>query len=159
MRVKWLKLNNFRNYDELVVEFFDGINLIVGKNGQGKTNMVEAVMLGALTKSPRTSHDEDMKKEGTDATVAEICVERSFGDLYKGMDVNATLELLEAIKNGESWEQVKGRFEAQNHSGMSAGLVGSMVEKFSEIDGAFDYLVKNGAEPTEIGEEHTHTDH
>ena len=66
MRVKWLKLKNFRNYDELAVEFFDGINLIAGKNGQGKTNMVEAVMLGALTKSPRTSHDEDMKKEGTD---------------------------------------------------------------------------------------------
>ena len=89
MRVKWLKLNNFRNYDELVVEFFDGINLIAGKNGQGKTNMVEAVMLGALTKSPRTSHDEDMKKEGTDATVAEICVERSFGDVTVKITINS----------------------------------------------------------------------
>ncbi|MBE5755378.1 MAG: DNA replication/repair protein RecF [Clostridiales bacterium] len=88
MRVKWLKLKNFRNYDELAVEFFDGINLISGKNGQGKTNMVEAVMLSALTKSPRTSHDEDMKLEGTDGTVAELCVERNFGDVTIKTTIN-----------------------------------------------------------------------
>ena len=81
MRVKWLKLKNFRNYDELDVEFFDGINLISGKNGQGKTNIVEAVMLGALTKSPRTSHDEDMKKEGSSHTEAEVLIERDFGEV------------------------------------------------------------------------------
>lgn len=81
MRVKWCKLKNFRNYDELVVDFFDGTNLISGQNGQGKTNLVEAVMLNALTKSPRTSRDEDMKKEGTSHTEAEVCVSRSFGDL------------------------------------------------------------------------------
>ena len=81
MRVKWLKLNNFRNYDNQIVEFFDGINLISGKNGQGKTNLVEAVMLSALTKSPRTSHDEDMRKENTDNTSVEVCVEHNFGDV------------------------------------------------------------------------------
>jgi len=81
MRVKWLKLNNFRNYDNQFVEFFDGINLISGKNGQGKTNLVEAVMLSALTKSPRTSRDDDMKKENTDSTSVELCVEHNFGDV------------------------------------------------------------------------------
>lgn len=81
MRVKWVKLKNFRNYEECFVEFFAGTNLISGGNGQGKTNLVEAVMLNALTKSPRTSRDEDMKREGTSHTEAEVCVERSFGDL------------------------------------------------------------------------------
>lgn len=81
MRVKWLKISNFRNYDNQLVEFFDGINLISGKNGQGKTNLVEAVMLSALTKSPRTSRDDDMKKENTDKTTVEICVEHNFGDV------------------------------------------------------------------------------
>ena len=81
MKVKWCKLKNFRNYDECFVDFFDGTNLISGGNGQGKTNLVEAVMLMALTKSPRTSHDEDLKKENTMYAEAEICVERSFGDL------------------------------------------------------------------------------
>ena len=81
MRVKWLKLNNFRNYEEAFVEFFDGKNLIFGKNGQGKTNLVEAVMLAALTKSPRTSRDDDMKKENTERAEVELCVERNFGDI------------------------------------------------------------------------------
>ena len=81
MRVKWCKLKNFRNYEECFVEFFSGTNLISGLNGQGKTNLVEGVMLNALTKSPRTSRDEDMKKESTSHTEAEVCVERVFGDV------------------------------------------------------------------------------
>lgn len=81
MRVKSVKLKNFRNYDEASLEFFAGINLISGQNGQGKTNLVEAVMLNALSKSPRTSHDEDMKKEGTSHTEAEVLIERDFGDV------------------------------------------------------------------------------
>ena len=81
MQVKWCKLKNFRNYDEAIIDFYPGKNLISGGNGQGKTNIVEAVMLNALTKSPRTSHDEDMKKEGTSHTEAEICVVRNFGEI------------------------------------------------------------------------------
>lgn len=81
MFVKWLKVTNFRNYENCYVEFGQDINLISGKNGQGKTNLVEAVMLNALAKSPRTSRDDDMKKEGTPFTEAELCVERSFGDV------------------------------------------------------------------------------
>lgn len=81
MRVKWLKINNFRNYDNQFVEFFDGINLISGKNGQGKTNLVEALMLTALTKSPRTSRDDDMRKENTDRTSVEVCVQHNYGDV------------------------------------------------------------------------------
>ncbi len=81
MRVKWLKLKNFRNYEECFVEFFDGLNLISGKNGQGKTNLVEAVMLNALTKSPRTSSDFDLKKEDTDFSEAEVCLQRNYGEV------------------------------------------------------------------------------
>jgi len=81
MRVKWIRLKNFRNYDECFVELSDGINLISGKNGHGKTNMVEAVMLNALTKSPRTPRDDDMKKENTTHAEAEICIERTFGEV------------------------------------------------------------------------------
>ena len=82
MRVLSCKLTNFRNYDHADVEFFSGENLISGGNGQGKTNLVEAVMLCALSKSPRTSHDEDLKKEGCSHAEVELCVERDFGKLY-----------------------------------------------------------------------------
>jgi len=81
MQIKSLKLKNFRNYESADVEFFSGINLISGKNGQGKTNLVEAAMLCALSKSPRTSRDEDMKKENTFYTETEICLKRDFGEM------------------------------------------------------------------------------
>jgi len=81
MQIKSLKLKNFRNYDDAVIEFSPCINLISGKNGQGKTNLVEAAMLCALSKSPRTSHDEDMKKENTSHTEAEVLITRNFGDV------------------------------------------------------------------------------
>ena len=81
MQVKWIKLKNFRNYNEVVVEFFPRINLISGQNGQGKTNLVEAVMLNALSKSPRTAHDEDLKMQGETHTEAEVCVSRNYGDV------------------------------------------------------------------------------
>lgn len=81
MRVKWIKLKNFRNYGDAFVEFFPSINLISGQNGQGKTNLVEGVMLNALSKSPRTSHDEDLKMQGESHTEAEVCIERNFGEV------------------------------------------------------------------------------
>ena len=81
MQIKWCKLKNFRNYDDDIIEFLPGVNLISGQNGQGKTNLVEAVMLNALSKSPRTSHDEDMKREGESHTEAEVCIDRNFGEV------------------------------------------------------------------------------
>lgn len=81
MQVKWCKLSNFRNYDSLKADFFPGINLIAGGNGQGKTNLVEAVMLLALSKSPRTSHDEDLIKEGEPLARVELGITRDFGEM------------------------------------------------------------------------------
>ena len=63
------------------MEFSPRINLISGQNGQGKTNLVEAVMLNALSKSPRTAHDEDLKMQGETHTEAEVCVSRNYGDV------------------------------------------------------------------------------
>ena len=60
MLVKNLKLVNFRNYDALNLDFSPGINLIYGKNGQGKTNIVEAVYMYAVAKSHRVIKDRDL---------------------------------------------------------------------------------------------------
>ena len=44
MILKSLYLNNFRNYDELEVNFHENLNVIYGNNGNGKTNLVEAII-------------------------------------------------------------------------------------------------------------------
>ncbi len=55
MKLKNLQLVNYRNYDKLYIEFNDRINLLLGSNGQGKTNIAEAIYLLAFGKSFRTN--------------------------------------------------------------------------------------------------------
>ena len=62
MFVKKLILNNYRNYDELVFEPEKETNLIYGKNGQGKTNIVEAINFFASLRSHRVSKHKDLIK-------------------------------------------------------------------------------------------------
>ncbi len=60
MKINQLELNNFRNYTQTKVNFEDGINFIVGKNAQGKTNMLESIYLLSVGKSPKNSKDKQL---------------------------------------------------------------------------------------------------
>lgn len=60
MRIKRLMLRNYRNYDECLLDFPENINILIGKNAQGKTNLLEALYLAILGKSYRSSHDEEL---------------------------------------------------------------------------------------------------
>ena len=60
MYIKKLKLVHYRNYDQLDLNFADGINVIIGENAQEKTNLVEAIYLLAFTRSYRTSKDKEL---------------------------------------------------------------------------------------------------
>jgi len=66
MILKKLKLNNFRNYRNLDIEFSPDINLISGNNGSGKTNILEAVSIISNLKSFRQSNDSVMKMWSSD---------------------------------------------------------------------------------------------
>ena len=55
-----LKLTNFRNHKAFELDFADGVNLIVGQNGAGKTNILEAVYLLSTGKSFRARYDHEM---------------------------------------------------------------------------------------------------
>lgn len=66
MYVQKLKLENFRNYDELELEFDPHLNLIIGDNGQGKTNLLEAIFMGGFGRSFRTSREREILKFHTD---------------------------------------------------------------------------------------------
>jgi DNA replication and repair protein RecF len=62
MILKKLCLENFRVFSYIDVEFSEGINLITGMNGQGKTSILESIYYLALTKSFRTSNDKNVIK-------------------------------------------------------------------------------------------------
>ncbi|PTQ56692.1 MAG: DNA recombination and repair protein RecF [Candidatus Carbobacillus altaicus] len=58
MHVQTLSLKHFRNYSETCIPLFPGINVFVGENGSGKTNLLEALVLLSLAKSPRGGGDK-----------------------------------------------------------------------------------------------------
>lgn len=63
MKIDSLSLMNFRNYETLNISFGD-LNIIYGLNGSGKTNIIEAIYILALTKSFRINNDKVMIKKG-----------------------------------------------------------------------------------------------
>ena len=60
MRLSNLKLKNFRNYHEKKLEFSPNINVLIGENAQGKTNLLESIYVLAMTKSHRTTNDREL---------------------------------------------------------------------------------------------------
>jgi len=66
MRLDQLELRNFRNYEQVNIEFDPGVNLIVGNNAQGKTNMLEAIGYLGSGKSFRAQKSNEMVRFGAD---------------------------------------------------------------------------------------------
>lgn len=65
MWIKTLQLEAFRNYQQLAVELKPGVNLIVGKNGSGKTNLAEACVFLSELESHRTASNSPLIKSGS----------------------------------------------------------------------------------------------
>lgn len=60
MWLESLHLQHFRNYQELDITFHNGLNVFLGQNAQGKTNILESIYFLALTRSHRTRIDKDL---------------------------------------------------------------------------------------------------
>lgn len=86
MYIKNINIQNFRNYEHLNIDFHRGINIIYGKNGQGKTNLLESIYVLGLTKSHRSFIDNDLIKK--DAIYSKIV-----GKL-KNSSLPTTLEII-----------------------------------------------------------------
>ncbi len=72
MRLKHLWLTDFRNYSRLDLEFPSGTSLIVGSNGEGKTNLLEAVFYLATMTSFRVNSTDVLIRSGTDISEAVV---------------------------------------------------------------------------------------
>lgn len=78
MFLRRLHLSNFRNYDTLVFEPQNGLNILFGKNAQGKSGILESIYFLATSKSHRTSRDQDMIRVESDFLRAEAHVSRIY---------------------------------------------------------------------------------
>ena len=76
MFIKSIYLNKFRNYDQIKIDFKNGINIIVGENGQGKTNLLESIYVLGLTKSHRSFIDNNLVKDGESKSIIQGIVEK-----------------------------------------------------------------------------------
>ena len=90
MKLTNLKLKNFRNIQELNLDFEKDKTLIIGKNAQGKTNILESIYLLSTLKSQRTYITNDFLKFGQDFFSVEASVKK-----------NTDIELGLYLKNGK----------------------------------------------------------
>lgn len=86
MIVESIKLNHFRNYEGLELEFHRGTNLFYGDNAQGKTNILESVYLCGTTRSHRGSKDREIIRFGDEE--AHICMRILRGDIPYRIDMH-----------------------------------------------------------------------
>ena len=80
MFVARLRLVNFRSYHDATVEFAPGLNIIVGRNASGKTNLLEGAYFALRASSPRTTKDDKAVRWGAGFARAEATVHRRSGD-------------------------------------------------------------------------------
>lgn len=83
MKIRELKLLYFRNYISLELDFSPSLNVFVGKNANGKTNIIESIFCLALGRSYRTRSDTECIKFGESAT----CISCTLYKLNKHIDI------------------------------------------------------------------------
>ena len=78
MKIQNLNLKNFRNYNKLDISFNDKLNIIIGNNAQGKTNILEAIYYLSITKPISINNDKSIimrDKEGT--SISTVVVDKN----------------------------------------------------------------------------------
>jgi hypothetical protein len=78
-----LRTTQWRNVQDGELEFSPGVNVLVGSNGQGKTNVLEAVMYLALGRSHRGSRDEEIVRFGGDHFYVRGVGQRDAGEVFE----------------------------------------------------------------------------
>ena len=88
MFAKRVKLTNFRNYDSTDIEFSPGVNLIYGPNGQGKTNLVEAINFFAGLDSHRVAGHSPLIRQGKSTAIISLELSHEGRDLLLEYEIN-----------------------------------------------------------------------
>lgn len=125
MIISRLELFNFRNYRHLDIEFSPGVNLIIGRNAQGKTNLLESIYFLSHLRSKRAPRMRDLAMEGAESASARGLI----------MDAGQRITLKVAFGAGGRSAEVNGR--RAEHSAKAAGVLKCVMFEPGDL-----YLVK-----------------
>lgn len=81
MYLKHISLRDFRNYGRAELDFSPRINVLIGANAQGKTNLLEAIYVLAMTRSHRTANDHELVNFDHKHAQVKGLVERQTGSV------------------------------------------------------------------------------
>ena len=112
-----IHVENFRNIDSASVEFSSGVNILLGNNAQGKTNLLEAIYVTSLGRSFRAQSDADLIKFGQEYAYVKNC----YSDSIRNMEISMR------IFTGKKQKRIE-------HNRVKVG-------KISEIVGAFKVVL------------------
>jgi DNA replication and repair protein RecF len=86
--LKSLRLQQFRNYEQADLTFSSVVNLFIGNNAQGKTNILEAIYLLALARSHRAHHDRELIQWDQATANVLASVDKRYGECELQMTVS-----------------------------------------------------------------------
>ncbi len=112
MYLRNLALSHYRNYDELSLTFDGQIQLFIGNNAQGKTNVLESIYLLSLAKSHRTSRDKELIAWNADYATVRSEVERRYGSVR--LEIQLTAKGKRAKINGLEQQKLSEYIGALN---------------------------------------------
>lgn len=79
MRLSEISLQRYRNYDSLTLTFPKTLNIFLGENAQGKTNLLESIYVLAMTRSHRTSNEKELIHWDSDSAKVSGVIEKKAG--------------------------------------------------------------------------------
>jgi DNA replication and repair protein RecF len=82
VRVTGVTLRDFRNYERAEFELGPRLTVVVGANGAGKTNLLEAIYFGCTGRSPRTSNERELLRRGAKTARVTVAAEAPDGDRH-----------------------------------------------------------------------------
>ena len=98
MKISKISLVNFRNYSNVLVNLNKKMNIFIGDNAQGKTNILESIVILALTKSHRVGNNPNIIQFGKSKSTIKGTIRKD--NIISKLEVSVTNDIKKTSVNG-----------------------------------------------------------